>query len=419
MMSKQRLMMGAALASAILSITPALAQAPEGMPPKQVGVMEVATQDVPRVVTLPGRAVAVNETAIRPRVGGLVTEILYKPGTQLEAGAPMFRIEDTTYRANLASAEAQVASARAQVTQAQSAFNRTQQLLGSGTTQAQVEEAQATLDQATAALESAEAARTLAQSELDWTLVTSPIAGIASVSAASIGDLVSAGQADAMATVTQLDPIEVDMYEPSSRFLSVLDDINDGRLRLNDELAATLTLENGREYQAVGQLVAPGVTVSTSTGSIDTRFRFDNPENLLLPGMFLRGQVDLGVTSAILVTQSAAVRDKVGNLSAWVVEDGKVTQRQLTEDGSYRQQWIVTDGLEDGDMLVVDGAAGLVEGMEVVSVPVTVDDTGVVRDAAPAQGAPDQAAPAGGTPAEAAPADAPATDAPADATGTE
>ncbi|MEQ3698520.1 MAG: efflux RND transporter periplasmic adaptor subunit [Paracoccus sp. (in: a-proteobacteria)] len=405
MMPKHSLATGAAMVAAILSTSAVWAQAPEGMPPKQVGVMQVAVQDVPRIVTLPGRAVAVSETAIRPRVGGIVTEILYDPGAAIEAGTPMFRIEDTTYQANLASAEAQVASARAQVTQSQSSFDRTQQLLGSGTTQAQVEQAQAALDQATAALQSAEADLTLAQAELGWTTVTSPLSGIASVSAASVGDLVTAGQADAMATVTQLDPIEVDMYEPSSRFLSVLDDINDGNLRLNDELAATLTLENGREYQAVGQLVAPGVTVSTSTGSIDTRFRFDNPDNLLLPGMFLRGQVDLGVTSAILVSQSSATRDKVGTLTAWVVEDGKVSQRQLTEDGTYKHQWIVTDGIEDGETLVVDGLTGLAEGMEVVTVPVTIDETGVVREQAPAQGAPADAAPTDAAPTDAASAD--------------
>lgn len=391
-----------AMAMASLISTPARAQAPGGMPPKQVGVMEINRQDVPRIMTLPGRAVAANSTAIRPRVGGIVTEILYQPGKTIEAGIPMFRIEDTTYQANLASAEAQVASAEAQVTQAQAAFDRTQQLLGSGTTQAQAETARAALDQATAAVQSAEASLTLSRAELDWTTVNSPISGIASVSEVSIGDLVTAGQTDAMATVTQLDPIEVDMYEPSSRFLSVLDDIGNGNLRLNDALNATLTLENGREYQAVGELVAPGVIVSTSTGSIDTRFRFENPDNLLLPGMFLRGQVELGVTSAFLVSQSSATRDRIGNLSAWVVKDGAVSQRQLTEDGSYKQQWIVTGGLEDGDMLVIDGLTGLTEGAEVVTVPVTFDDNGVVRDTPPAAETPEAPAAQGTAPADAA-----------------
>lgn len=348
-------------------------------------------QEVPRVMTLPGRAVAASAAGIRPRVGGIVTEILYQPGTALEAGAPMFRIDSVTYEANLASAEAQVASARAQLTQAEAAMRRAEQLLGSGTTQAQVETARASFEQADAAVESALAARRVAQSELDWTTVTSPIAGIASVADISVGDLVTAGQAAEMARVTQLDPIEVDMYEPSSRFLSVLNDIQSGRLRMNDELRATLTLENGQVYEALGTLVAPGVTVSASTGSIDSRFRFDNPEALILPGMFLRGQVELGAEDAILVSQSAASRDRIGVLSAWVVVDGKASQRQLTEDGTYQNHWIISHGIDEGDLLIVDGLAGLTEGAPVVPVPMNYDETGVLREAAPAADAADGA----------------------------
>lgn len=375
---------GTVLAALMMSSLTAAAQAP-GMPPKQVGVVEVQRQDVPRIITLPGRAVAAAAAGIRPRVGGIVTEILYQPGRAIEAGDPMFRIEAATYEANLASAEANLASARAQLTQAEAAFRRTEQLLGSGTTQAAVEAARAAFDQARASVDAADAARRLAEADLTWTTVTSPIAGIASVAEVSVGDLVTAGQTAELARVTQLDPIEVDMYEPSSRFLSVLDDINAGRLKLNDELRATLTLENGQVYEAAGELVAPGVTVSTSTGSIDSRFRFDNPEGLILPGMFLRGQVEMGRSSAFLVSQSATSRDKIGKLSAWVVVDGKASQRHLTDDGSYQNQWIVTDGLAEGDMLVVDGLAGLMEGMDVITVPVTFDENGVVRELPPAE----------------------------------
>ncbi|MFN3273965.1 MAG: efflux RND transporter periplasmic adaptor subunit [Paracoccus sp. (in: a-proteobacteria)] len=387
----------AAACLAGLAGTSAMAQEVPAMPPRPVGVVEMQQQEVPRVMTLPGRAVAAQAAGIRPRVGGIVTDILYQPGIALEAGAPMFRLDAATYEANLASAEAQVASARAQLTQAESAMRRAEQLLGSGTTQAQVETARATFEQARAGVEGAEAARRLAQSELDWTTVTSPIAGIASVPAISVGDLVTAGQAGEMARVTQLDPIEVDMYEPSSRFLSVLNDIQAGRLRMNDELRATLTLENGQVYEALGTLVAPGVTVSASTGSIDSRFRFDNPEGVILPGMFLRGQVELGTEDAILVSQSATSRDKIGTLTAWVAHDGTARQRRLTEDGTYQHQWIVTGGIEPGELLIVDGLAALTEGAPVAPVPVSYDENGVLRETAPA------AEPAAGAAAEAAP----------------
>ena len=388
---------------------PALSQDAQ-MPPPKVGVVTLQPQSVPRIVTLPGRAIAQSEAAIRPRVTGLVTEILYEPGAALDVGAPMFRIDPTTYEANLKSAQAQVTSAQAALTQARTSFGRTERLLGSGTTQAQVDESRAALEQAEAALQSAEAALTLAKSELDWTTVTSPINGLASVAAVSIGDLVTAGQADPLATVTQLDPIDVDMYEPSARLLSLRDDISEGRLQLKETLQATLTLETGETYAATGELVAPGFTVSTSTGAVDTRFRFDNPRRLILPGMFLRGQIDLGTTEAFLVTQNAATRSKTGQLTAWVIRDGKATQVDLVDDGTYQNHWIVTDGLEPGELLAVDNLAALSDGATVTTVPVTLDENGVVREqpaetAAGPDAGPDAATGADPAPADAAPAE--------------
>ena len=416
------------LAGLLAFAAPALAQ--EGqMPPKQVGVVALEQSQVPQIVTLPSRAVSAAEVAIRPRVSGLVTEIIYKPGAAIKKGEPMFRIDTTTYEANLSSARAEVASAKAAVTQTKSAYDRAAQLVRSGTSEAQVEVARATWEQAQASLEAAEAKQKLAEVDLDWTTVTSPIDGMASVAEVSVGDLVSAGQAQELATVTQLDPIEVDMYEPSARMMSVINDIQSGRMQVSDSIRATLTLETGETYHARGELVAPGFTVSTSTGAVDTRFRFENPNNVILPGMFLRGQVEIGSISAVLVSQSAATRDKTGKLSAWVVVDGKAQQRELTEVGVYQNNWTVVDGVKAGEMLAVDGLSGLTEGQDVVTVPVAYDEQGVVREAAPAadaaQAAPaadasqptpeaaSESAPGEEAPAAEAPEQAPATDAPA------
>ncbi len=370
---------------ALLCCLPAAAQ--QQMPPKQVGVIEMRLQDVPRIVTLPGRAVAGEEAAIRPRVSGLVTEILYRGGMPITAGAPMFRIDATTYAAKVSSAEAEVASARAGAAEAASAYERTRRLQGSGTTLAQVETAKSQSEQAAARVKSAEASLAVARAELGWTTVTSPIEGMASVANVSVGDLVTANQADLLATVTRLDPIDVDMYEPSARILGVFDDIQAGRLQIHEQLRATLTLENGQTYAALGELLSPGFTVSTSTGAVDNRFRFENPERRLLPGMFVRGRIEMGVTQAFLVSQSAATRDRTGKLTAFVVEDGKTVQRVLTEDGTWEHSWIVTHGLQAGDLLVADGLLGLLAGMPVVTVPVDYDDKGVVRALPPAPAA--------------------------------
>lgn len=354
--------------------------------PRPVGVVTMAQQEVPRIFTLPGRAVAHQEADIRPRVEGIVTEILYEAGKPLAAGAPMFRIDPSAYQASLAQAEADVASASAVVPEAQAALDRAQRLLGSGSTQVTLESAQATLDQARAALQSAEAAADLARMQLSWTTIASPIAGMASVAAVSVGDLVTAGQTTAMATVTQLDPIEVDVYETSARMLRMRAEIQAGKLLRNEKVQATLTLENGETFSSEGAMVAVGSTVSTTTGSVDFRFRFPNPDNRVLPGMFVRGQVALGHFRAYLVPQMAATRGNDGKLTAYVVVAGKAQARKLVDDGVYRNHWIVREGLAEGEQLVVNGLTGLTAGAEVAPVVVTVDDQGVARDLPPAQG---------------------------------
>lgn len=369
------------IALAVLSLAgPAVAQQPPATGPKQVGVVAVKAESVPLVSTLPGRAVARDAVDIRPRVDGFVTEVLYKPGQPIKAGAPMFQIDPTTYEAAVEEARANLASANAAVPQAEAAYERSRKLQGSGSTQAALEQAQATMEQARAAVTAAEAALKLAETQLSWTTIASPLDGLPSVAAVSPGDLVTSGQSDALATVTQLDPIDVDMYEPSARLQRIRDRIESGQIEMSQALKAQLTLENGVTYAATGEMVAPGYTVSTSTGAIDFRFRFDNPERRILPGMFVRGTIEIGRIQAFLVPQMATTRSRDGTLSAWVAADGKAAKRVLTEEGVHQNSWIVTAGLKDGDALIVNGATGLAEGAEVAPVTVEIDENGVVRD---------------------------------------
>ena len=182
----------------------------------------------------------------------------------------------------------------------------------------------------------------VAETELSWTTMTSPIAGRADVSTVSVGDLVTAGQADALTSIVTSDPIYVDMMEASARILSVRSAIAEGDLQQNDTLQATLTLENGDIYRGTGQLVTPGNNVSTSTGTVTIRFTFDNPDHIILPGMFVRGEIVLGTMQAYLVPQRAATRGNSGKLTAYVIgEDGKAEQVTLEDDGTYQNAWIV------------------------------------------------------------------------------
>ena len=386
MKSRVLRMIGAAIALASSGTMLAAQGVPPGaMPPSgpvEVGVVAVELQEVPRIVTAPGRAVASQDVEVRPRVGGVIEEILYKPGQLLEVGDPLFKIDDASYVAAVATARANVATAEANLPVSEAAFERAQQLSGRGYTEAEVEAAQAAFAEAQATLDASKAALEYAETELSWTTMKSPISGRADVSTVSVGDLVTAGQSDALTTIVNSDPIYVDMMEASARILSVRKGIAEGTLKQNDVLEATLTLENGEVYRGTGQLVTPGNSVSTTTGTVTIRFEFDNPEHVIIPGMFVRGEIVLGTMQAYLVPQRAAARGNSGKLTAYIVgEDGTAKQVTLDDDGSYQNAWIVREGLSNGDQLIVDGLSAIRTGQEVKPVAVTIDENGISRDA--------------------------------------
>ncbi|MTH78153.1 efflux RND transporter periplasmic adaptor subunit [Paracoccus aestuariivivens] len=366
-----------------LALTPAWAQqrgnrGPQG--PAEVGIMIAAEEEVPYTITLPGRAIAFQQTAIRPQVGGEILEITYDPGHPVKTGDVLFKIDPETLAAALAASEANVAGAEASLTQAQNTVTRYRRLEGSGVSAVDRANSEVALKQAEAALKAAEAARDAAQLMLDRTEITSPIEGMADVAGVSVGDLVTANQSEMLTTVTQLDPIFVDVSQSSASILRNRARFNAGELIRNREIQAHLTLETGDEYLGAGRIVSPGILVSPTTGTVPIRLQFDNPDHLILPGQFLRVQLTLGSTRAVLVPQRATKRASDGTLTAYVVRDGKAQQITLSEQGSYQNSWIVTQGVTPGEQLVLDGLDNLRAGAEVKTVPVRIDGQGVVRE---------------------------------------
>ncbi|MFT3973577.1 MAG: efflux RND transporter periplasmic adaptor subunit [Amaricoccus sp.] len=389
---------GIGLLIALLTPAAALPQAGPGTHasgPKSVGVIEITKEPVPYTVVLPGRAVAFEQADIRPRVEGVVVDIPYSPGRQVAVGDVLFRLERDSYAAEETAAEAAVSQAESALEAAQVTLQRYQRLEGAGVTQETVDAARVAELQAEATLKSAQAAQQTAQLNLDRTEIRSPIAGVADVPAVSIGALVTAAQTDALTTVTRLDPIYVDVAESSARMLRVRERIKEGSLTPGERVQMTLTLENGKVYDATGEVVTPGVLVSQTTGTLNIRVKFPNPNRDIMPGQFLRMEATLGTTDGILVPQRATSRSSTGVLTAFVVRDGTAVQVTLTDAGSHGDAWIVTDGLDPGDRLIVDGLKNLRNGDAVTPVPVTIGDDGLTHpvDAASAP-APAPAAPA-------------------------
>ena len=391
-----RVLCRAALIFVVFSASMAAAQTPPGgasQGPTSVGTVTVQTVDVPYIRTLPGRAVAYETGEIRARVSGLVEEILYTPGDTLNPGDPMFKIEDDSYTAAFASAQAAVAGAEVQVKTTRATVDRYKTLQGNAVSQADLQTAQAAAASAEASYAAAKAALDVAQLDLDRTIVRSPIMGIAGIATVSVGALVTANQTDALATVTRMDPIYIDVSDSSAGMLRVRAQIDDGSLKLGSKVGVALVLEDGTTYDGQGTVVVLGNVVSATTGTFDLRVQFDNPKRMILPGQFLRVKLTLGTTSAKLVPQRATGRNSDGTLTVFVAKDGVAKKVALTTSGSQDNAWIVTSGIEDGDLVIVDGLTNLRDGAEIKPVPVTIDADGVVHDEA-ADAAPDASKPA-------------------------
>lgn len=398
----------ARLLGALLTVfvgLPGLALAQAGPPgggapgPREVGVLTLERQSVPVTVTLPGRAVAYHQTAIRPQVGGEITEIAYQPGQPVTTGQVLFRLDDDQLAATLSAAEAAVTSAEAAVQGAQATVNRYDRLQGTGVSRAELESAQVALANAQAALAAARAERDMAQLSVDRAKIRSPIDGVADLATVSVGDLVTASQSDALTTVTQLDPIYVDVSESRARFLRNVARQNEGALSRPPDIDARLILETGQVYGGGGRIVTPGIAVSATTGTVPFRLEFPNPDRLILPGQFVRVQLTVGTVDGVLVPQRATSRSATGVLTAFVARDGKADEVELTEAGTHENAWIVTEGVREGDQVLLDGLTNMTDGTAITTVPVTIDAEGIVRTEAEAQAA--NAAAAGETQTEA------------------
>jgi membrane fusion protein, multidrug efflux system len=223
-----------------------------------------------------------------------------------------------------------------------------------------------------------------AEISLTYTKVLSPISGRIGRSAVTEGALVTNGQTTALATVQQLDPIYVDLTQSSSQLLRLQRELNNGELKsVRDQKAAVrLILEDGTEYPEKGSLQFSEVSVDQGTGSVTLRAVFPNPRQVLLPGMFVRAEVEEGVNEqAILVPQRGVTRNQQGQPIALVVEaNNKVELRTLQTERTIGEDWLVTSGLRAGDKVIIEGLQKVTPGAEVKTIALAADGYSVAGE---------------------------------------
>ena len=358
------------------------ASAPAGMPAREVtvGVITLKQQVLPFTTILPGRADALQTASIRPQVSGVITAINFKEGTAVKKGDLLYQIEDKTYAAALEQAQASVAKAEASVPSAEANLARYERLVNSGATQIEYESAKVTLLQAKADVASAEAAVRTAEINLDYTKVRAPFDGTTGPTLINIGNVVTANQTDALVTLRQIDPIYIDLTESSTNLLKLRDMISSGRLQgAEQDAVIRLTLEDGTQYDKPGTLDMSELAVSETTGTFAIRALFQNPDQRVLPGMYVRATVEIGREKGFLIPQRAATRDARGDLNAkFVGPDNTVETRSFSDVRTSNGDWLVTEDIKDGDKLIVDGFQALGMATKVKPVDVTIDENGLV-----------------------------------------
>ncbi|MBA0211684.1 efflux RND transporter periplasmic adaptor subunit [Pectobacterium brasiliense] len=335
----------------------------------EVGIVTLKTEALNVMTELPGRTSAYRIAEVRPQVGGIILKRNFVEGSDVKAGASLYQIDPATYQASYNSAKGSLAQAQAQAEIARLTVNRYKPLLGTNYVSKQdYDQAVATSRQADAAVQAAKAAVDTAQINLAYTKVNSPIEGRVGKSTVTEGALVATGQATALTTVQQLDPIYVDVTQSSNDFLQLKKELENGTLKQSEGKAnVRLLLENGTEYTEAGTLEFSDVTVDETTGSITLRAIFPNPQHNLLPGMFVRARLDSGVNpTALLVPQQGVSRDPRGQATAMVVgESDKVEPRTLKTSKAVGDKWLVTEGLKAGDRVIVTGLQKIRPGAQV------------------------------------------------------
>jgi len=332
-------------------------------PPAGQGAVPVTVATLkPAAVTLtrelPGRVSPFLVAEVRPQVNGIIARRLFTEGGLVTAGQSLYQIEDATYRADDESARASLARAEATQVTAQLNARRSAELVKIDAVSKQDDEdAAAALRQAEADVKAAQAAVDRTGVVLGYARITAPISGRIGKSTVTQGALVTANQADALATVQQLDPVYVDVTQSSAELLELRRALAAGTLKGTSDLPVTVLLEDGTQFDHDGKLAFSDVTVDPSTGSFSLRVVVPNPDRVLLPGMYVRAVIGDGEReNALLVPQQGITHDPKGQTTAMVVgRDGKVELRTVKVSRAIGDKWLVEDGLAAGDRVIVEG----------------------------------------------------------------
>ncbi len=348
--------------------------------PPKAGVITVSVRPVTITAELSGRTAPFLIAEVRPQVAGIILDRMFQEGADVKAGEPLYQIDPALYRARVNSAKATLQKAKANVDSANARVVRYKEMLKTRSVSIQdYDDAVAAARQTAAEVAIAEAELEHASIELERTFVRSPITGRIGKSNVTQGALVTASQADPLATVQQLNPMYVDVTQSSVDYMRLKREVESGLFHsVNGDALVVLVLEDGSIYGEKGAVQFSDITVNRDTGSITLRVKFANPKQELLPNVYVRARLQTASQpEGITLPQQSVSRDAKGQAYALVVgEGGAVERRAVTAPRTLGNAWLITGGLKAGEKVVVDGFQNIVfseQGPAPVITPVPVE----------------------------------------------
>jgi membrane fusion protein (multidrug efflux system) len=325
-----------------------------------VSIVTVKPQPRAIVRELPGRIAPIRVADVRPRVSGIIVERLFRQGSEVKEGDPLYRIDQRPF-------EVEVQANQAALTKAQATHERAVQqarrmsFLAKERAAPEIENEKAITaeKEAAADVEARKADLARARLSLDYSTIRAPIDGIVGAAQLSEGALVVQNDTATLATIQQIDPIYADFTQSVAELTRLRHAFESGDLEriAPDAIKVHLVLDDGTLYPIAGKLLFSEAKVDANTGQVTLRGEFANPRRDLLPGMYVRVRIEQGIDSdAIAVPQQAVQRNGGGGSEVFVVKDDNSVVLQAIRTGSAQDgQWFVTEGLKAGDKVVVEG----------------------------------------------------------------
>lgn len=338
-----------------------------------VNVVQVEPEVTTIYVELPGRVESTEEAQVRARVTGIVTAINFEQGSEVKKGDLLFTIDPAPYEALRDQAAAQLKNVEAQAKTTQVLAQRYSKLIKENAVSRQeYDAAMSSSAQSQAAIDAAKASLKSANIDLGYTKVTAPISGRIGGAEITVGALVSAAEATHLATIQNLDELYVNITRPVGEVMGLRKAIADGTLKSDPDGAAKVSaiFDDRSVYAEAGRLLFSGVSVDPTTGQLRMRALFPNPDQILLPGMFVRVRLEQGVDEKALLVPAQAVQYATdGSASLMLVKEGVVTTAPVKLGNLVDGRIIINDGIEAGDTVVVAGFQKIRPGAPVQAIP--------------------------------------------------